>query len=55
MSETDREQYFRQTGAALPVGRVGEVEDIAVAYLFCLTQEFATGSVFAVDGGAALV
>jgi NAD(P)-dependent dehydrogenase (short-subunit alcohol dehydrogenase family) len=33
---------------------VGEVEDIAEAYLFCMTQSFATGTVITVDGGSVL-
>ena len=39
---------------AAGLGGVGEVDDIARAYLYCLTQPFATGSILAVDGGAAL-
>jgi NAD(P)-dependent dehydrogenase (short-subunit alcohol dehydrogenase family) len=55
MSEEQRERFYADLGAALPVGRVGEVDDIARAYLFCMTEPFATGSVFTVDGGAVLV
>jgi len=54
MAPADREQFYRDTAASLPAGRVGEVDDIARAYLFCLTQPFATGSIVTVDGGAAL-
>jgi hypothetical protein len=39
MSKTSREQLYR---------------DIAHAYLFCLTEPFATGSILTVDGGTAL-
>ena len=39
---------------AIPAGRVGEADDIAHAYLFCLTEPFATGSILTVDGGTAL-
>jgi NAD(P)-dependent dehydrogenase (short-subunit alcohol dehydrogenase family) len=53
MTQASREQLYRDT-AAIPAGRVGEVDDIAQAYLFCLTQPFTTGSVFTVDGGAVL-
>jgi NAD(P)-dependent dehydrogenase (short-subunit alcohol dehydrogenase family) len=41
-------------GTAPAAGRLGEVDDIAQAYLFCLTQPFATGSILTVDGGAVL-
>ncbi|HEY2080776.1 MAG TPA: SDR family oxidoreductase [Streptosporangiaceae bacterium] len=54
MTPAGREQLYRDTAAAIPAGRVGEVEDIAQAYLFCLTQPFATGSIVTVDGGAVL-
>jgi NAD(P)-dependent dehydrogenase (short-subunit alcohol dehydrogenase family) len=55
MDEAEREQLYKETGAAIPAGRVGEVTDIAQAYLFCLSQPFATGTVLTVDGGAVLV
>jgi NAD(P)-dependent dehydrogenase (short-subunit alcohol dehydrogenase family) len=54
MTEASRERLYSDTAAAIPVGRVGEVGDIARAYLYCLTQPFATGSILTVDGGAAL-
>lgn len=54
MTQASREQLYRDTAASVPAGRVGEVEDIAYAYLYCLTQPFATGSVVTVDGGTTL-
>ena len=54
MSKTSHEQLYRDTAEAIPAGRVGEAEDIAHAYLFCLTEPFATGSILTVDGGTAL-
>ena len=54
MTETGRQQLYRDTAATIPAGRVGEVDDIAQAYLFCLTQPFTTGSVLTVHGGAVL-
>ncbi len=54
MTQASREQFYRDTAAAIPVRRVGEVDDIAQAYLYCLTQSFTTGSVLTVDGGAVL-
>jgi NAD(P)-dependent dehydrogenase (short-subunit alcohol dehydrogenase family) len=55
MGDDDRERMYREVSAQIPVGRVGEVEDIAEAYLFCMAQPFATGTVLTVDGGAILV
>jgi NAD(P)-dependent dehydrogenase (short-subunit alcohol dehydrogenase family) len=54
MTEASRERLYSDTAAAIPVGRVGEVDDIARAYLYCLTQPFATGSILTVDGGTIL-
>jgi NAD(P)-dependent dehydrogenase (short-subunit alcohol dehydrogenase family) len=46
---------FGEHDDALPVGHVGETEEIAHAYLYCMTQTFATGSILTVDGGTVLV
>jgi NAD(P)-dependent dehydrogenase (short-subunit alcohol dehydrogenase family) len=54
MSEPDRERMYRDSAGSIPLGRVGEVEDIARGYLFFLTQSFATGTVMTLDGGAVL-
>jgi NAD(P)-dependent dehydrogenase (short-subunit alcohol dehydrogenase family) len=54
MPQASRDQMYRDTAASIPAGRVGEVGDIAQAYLFCLTQPFATGTVLTIDGGFAL-
>jgi NAD(P)-dependent dehydrogenase (short-subunit alcohol dehydrogenase family) len=54
MSEADRQAMFDQAGK-LPLGRIGEVADTARAYLYCMEQEFGTGIVLTVDGGAVLV
>jgi NAD(P)-dependent dehydrogenase (short-subunit alcohol dehydrogenase family) len=54
MAPASREQLYRDTAAAIPAGRVGEPGDIAHAYLYCLTQPFATGSILTVDGGTVL-
>jgi NAD(P)-dependent dehydrogenase (short-subunit alcohol dehydrogenase family) len=54
-AEAEREALYRHAGTVNPVGRVGEVEDIAKAYLFLMTQPYATGTVVTVDGGGILV
>lgn len=54
MSEASRDQLYRDTAAAIPAGRVGEVADVARAYLYCITQPFATGTILTVDGGTVL-
>jgi NAD(P)-dependent dehydrogenase (short-subunit alcohol dehydrogenase family) len=55
MSETDRATMYDQIGRSLPVGRVGEAADIAQTYLYLMKQEWSTGQVLVVDGGAVLV
>jgi len=55
MSEDEREAMYATRGASLPVGRVGEAEDLAEAYLFLMRERFATGQVVVVDGGGVLV
>jgi NAD(P)-dependent dehydrogenase (short-subunit alcohol dehydrogenase family) len=54
-AETDREALYRDVGRALPVGRVGEPEDLAEAYLYHMRERFSTGQVVTVDGGTVLV
>jgi NAD(P)-dependent dehydrogenase (short-subunit alcohol dehydrogenase family) len=55
MSAEDQQAMFDQQAATLPVGRVGEVEDVARAFLYAMTQSFMTGTSIPVDGGALLV
>jgi len=50
-----REDLFRTTGSALPVGRIGQTADIARSYVHLMEQEYATGSIVTVDGGGLLV
>jgi NAD(P)-dependent dehydrogenase (short-subunit alcohol dehydrogenase family) len=54
MTPANRDQLYRDTAASIPAGRIGEVDDIAQAYLYCLTQRFTTGTVLTVDGGTVL-
>jgi NAD(P)-dependent dehydrogenase (short-subunit alcohol dehydrogenase family) len=55
MTETDREAMYRDPGQRLPVGRIGEPEDLAHAYVYLMREEYSTGQVVVVDGGAVLV
>lgn len=55
MSEAEREQMYRQVGEGLPAGRVGEIADVVKGYLYCMTQEWATGTVLRIDGGTVVV
>jgi NAD(P)-dependent dehydrogenase (short-subunit alcohol dehydrogenase family) len=54
LPEADREALYRDAGAKLPVGRVGEPEDLAEAYLYLMKSAFSTGQTVIVDGGGVL-
>jgi NAD(P)-dependent dehydrogenase (short-subunit alcohol dehydrogenase family) len=55
MTEQDREALYRHVGTSLPVGRVGEAEDVAQTYLYLMRNGFVTGQISIVDGGTVLV
>jgi len=55
MSSAEREQLFESVGKRLPVGRVGEAQDIAQVFLFLMKEGFSTGQTVVVDGGTVLV
>jgi NAD(P)-dependent dehydrogenase (short-subunit alcohol dehydrogenase family) len=44
-----------ESGASLPVGRIGRPEEVAEAVLFLMCNGFVTGTVLAIDGGGRLV
>lgn len=50
-----QEAHYERVGSTLPIGRVGEPQEAAHAILFALTNEYLTGEVLHVDGGARLV
>ena len=51
MPEDKREAMYRDTGASLPVGRVGEVDEIADVVLLAATNAYLTGQILDIDGG----
>jgi NAD(P)-dependent dehydrogenase (short-subunit alcohol dehydrogenase family) len=46
---------YSDIGRKLPVGRVGEADDLAQAYIYLMREGYSTGQVIVVDGGAVLV
>lgn len=52
MPDNEKESFFKQEIANIPVGRKGESEDIAQAALFLMTNTFMSGHVLDVSGGA---
>jgi NAD(P)-dependent dehydrogenase (short-subunit alcohol dehydrogenase family) len=55
MCEADRDALYYQETQRIPLGRIGEVEDVARAYVYCMDQAFSTGTVLTVEGGTLLV
>lgn len=55
MPEAEREALYAASGASLPVGRVGEADDIAQTYLYLMSNRYSTGQTVVVDGGGVLV
>lgn len=55
LPEAQREALYAGVGAALPVGRVGEAREIAQAYVYLMSNPYATGQVVVADGGGVLV
>jgi NAD(P)-dependent dehydrogenase (short-subunit alcohol dehydrogenase family) len=55
MEEADRAAMYGDAGQRLPVGRVGEPDDLAQAYLYLMREGFSTGQAIVVDGGGVLV
>ncbi|MBU7318175.1 SDR family oxidoreductase [Paenibacillus oleatilyticus] len=53
--EGDRNAMYKAAEKFLPVGRVGEPEDAAEAFLYLMREKYSTGQTIVVDGGATLV
>lgn len=54
MPEDAREAMFARTGASLPVGRVGQPDEVAAAFILAMENGFISGSLIDVDGGGLL-
>jgi NAD(P)-dependent dehydrogenase (short-subunit alcohol dehydrogenase family) len=52
LPEADMQGAIDFAASRLPVGRVGQPRDIALALLYVVGNEFVTGSVIECDGGA---
>jgi NAD(P)-dependent dehydrogenase (short-subunit alcohol dehydrogenase family) len=55
MSDEDRSAMYDLLSEALPVGRVGEVGDIAQTFLYLMHNGYSSGTIVTVDGGSVLV
>ena len=50
-----REERFRRMTERQPLPRIGEPEEVAQAYLYCMRAGYTTGQVLNVDGGGTIV
>jgi len=55
LNEAERAAMYENVGKSLLVGRVGEANEIARAYIFLMEEGFSTGQIVVVDGGTLLV
>ncbi|OBI98054.1 SDR family oxidoreductase [Mycobacterium asiaticum] len=55
MDVAAREEMFAQAAQGIPLRRIGEADEVARAYLYCIEQAYSTGTVVKVDGGSVLV
>ena len=46
---------YTKAGHGLPVGRVGEPEDLAETYLYLMRERLSTGAMVVIDGGSTLL
>lgn len=51
LPQETREQMYAQLSESLPLGRVGEPDEVAEAFGYLLRATYATGTVVTVDGG----
>ena len=54
LPEDQRQEMFERTARKLPVGRVGQAEDVANAVIYLMTTPYASGSTVRVDGGGTI-
>jgi NAD(P)-dependent dehydrogenase (short-subunit alcohol dehydrogenase family) len=55
MPDAAKRDYFAQSAAALPAGRIATADDIAQAVVLAATNANTTGTIIETDGGARLV
>lgn len=55
LTEDQREGMYEGLAATLPVGRPGEPDDVAAAYVHLMANGYSTGTILPVDGGTLLV
>ena len=54
LAEDQRLAMFAKAGGALPVGRVGQAQEVAAGYVLAMENGFMTAAVIDIDGGGLL-
>nr|WP_315412832.1 SDR family oxidoreductase [uncultured Pseudomonas sp.] len=54
LAEDQRQAMYAKAGGALPVGRVGEAQEVAAGYVLAMENGFMTGAIIDIDGGGRL-
>ncbi|AMN80941.1 SDR family oxidoreductase [Pseudomonas azotoformans] len=54
LADDQRLAMFAKAGGALPVGRVGQAEEVGAGYVLVMENGFMTGAVIDIDGGGLL-
>lgn len=54
LGQEQRLAMFAKAGQGLPVGRVGQAEEVAAGYVLAMENGFMTGAVVDIDGGGLL-
>ena len=54
MSDKEKQAFYKQMGGNLPVGRVGNPDEIAEAAHYLIMNGYTTGAILDVDGGGRL-
>lgn len=54
LAEEQRLAMFTKAGSVLPVGRVGQAEEVALGYVLAMENGYMTGAVIDIDGGGLL-
>jgi len=55
MDKTHKEAFFDEYKQKLPVKMIADGDDIAKTYIYLMEQDYSTGQVVVVDGGASLI
>lgn len=52
MTEEQKKEAFKSFESKMATGRVGQVEDVAESYLYCMKDKNLTGSMISTNGGS---